>query len=198
MKKLLFTFLISLIFMSGISAQGDFKIGVTGGLFNTNVNIKLSALGINLGNLSAINKTGLYLGVAGDYQLSDKFYVQPELTYANAGGISFIHLPILAKYYVIDKLHVQAGPQFSFSTNVNDVKNALRDINDVVNSGDDLDSVINTLGIDFGFGAGYDISEKLTVQARFSKEITNRYSGPINNSLKVKPSNFNLGVIYFF
>lgn len=190
MKKVLFTIVLSFLFISGIQAQGDFKFGVTGGLITSRVNNQLSPLGINLANFTAVSGTGFYVGAIADVGLSEKFSIQPELTYASAGDLEYIQLPIMVKYYVIEGLYAQAGPQFSISTNADQIK----DILDLVDAGD----AVNSLGIDIGFGAGYDILDNLAVQARFSTELTNRYNGPGNSINQLKANNFILGVAYFF
>ena len=59
----------------------------------------------------------------------------------------------MAKYYIIDGLNVQVGPQFNISTNVGEIKGAIRDIEDVVGSNGNLDDVISKTGVDLGFGA---------------------------------------------
>ena len=137
-------------------------------------------------------------GAISDVAVSEKFHAQAELTYGSAGDLGFIFLPIMAKYYIIDGLNVQVGPQFNISTNVGEIKGAIRDIEDVVGSNGNLDDVISKTGVDLGFGAGYDITDHLSAQARFALEMTNRYNGPLNNSLKVRASTFNIGIAYFF
>jgi opacity protein-like surface antigen len=198
MKKVLFTIFLSGLFLTSLQAQGDLKFGVTGGLINSNTSVNLSAFSVNLLNLNAVNKIGFYVGAIGDVGISEKFHVQAEVTYGSAGDLGFIFIPIMAKYYIMDKLNIQLGPQFNISTNVGEIKGAIRDIEDVVGSNANLDDVVSKTGVDLGFGAGYDITDNLSAQARFAFEMTNRYNGPLNNSLKVRASTFNVGVAYFF
>lgn len=147
-------------------------------------------MGINLVDFTAVSGTGFYVGLIGDIGVAEKFSIQPELTYANAGDLEYIQLPIMVKYYIIDKLYAQAGPQFSISTNAGQVKDILELI--------DAEDAVKSLGIDIGFGAGYDILDNLAVQARFSTELTNRYDGPGNSINKLRATNFIVGVAYFF
>ena len=199
MKKVLFAIILSVLFTSGLQAQGDLKFGVTGGLINSNADVGFSVLGlVDLGSVNAISKTGFYVGVIADIGISEKFHLQPELTYASAGDLSYIHIPIMVKYYVINKLYAQAGPQLSFSSNIDGIKGAIQDIEGVLGTNGDVDDVLNTIGVDLGFGLGYDILDNLSAQIRYSTELTNRYTGPLNNSLKVRASNVNVGIAYFF
>ena len=199
MKKIFFTLLLTGFFITGLQAQGELKFGVTGGLLNSDVDVSLSAFGlIDLTDIDAINKTGYYVGAIADIGVTSKFHIQPELTYASAGDLTYVNLPVMIKYYVVPKLNIQFGPQLSFSSNVDDIKGLIQDINGVVGSDNNLDDVINTLGVDLGFGVGLDILDNLSAQARYSLELTNRYSGPLNNSLTIKSANLNIGIAYFF
>ena len=198
MKKVFFTIVLSFLFVSAMQAQGDFKVGVTGGLINSNTNINISALGFSLVDIDAINSTGFYVGGIADVGLSDKFHAQAELTYGSAGNLGFVYLPVLAKYYVASGFNLQAGPQFSFSTTLDAIKDGIEDIEDVIGTNGNIDDVVSSTGVDFALGAGFDITENLSVQGRYAFELTNRYNGPLNNTLTVRASTFNIGVAYFF
>jgi len=182
--------ILTFFLVSGIQAQGDFKFGVTGGLVNSNVRAGASLLNIvDLGSIDAVNKVGFYVGAAADLGISEKFHIQPELLYTKAGNLGYIQLPIMAKYYIIDKLYAQVGPQFSLSTNADEIKDLLGLVN--------AEDTVRSIGVDVGFGAGYEVLENLAVQARFSTELTNRYTGLANTSLSLKASNFYVGVVFF-
>ncbi len=189
MKKVLFTVFLSFLFLPGLQAQEDFKFGVTGGVVNSNVRGGLSAFGFNIASGSVQNKFGFFVGATGDVGISEKLHVQPELLYVNAGNLGYVQLPIMAKYYIIEKLYAQVGPQFSFSTNADEIKDLLSLV--------DAEDSIKSVGFDIAFGAGYEVLENLAVQARFAREITNRYSGPGNSFGSVRASNFYVGVVFF-
>lgn len=193
MKKVLFTTILSFLFVAGLQAQADFKFGVTGGLITSQLNNRVAPLGFNLFNTKLVSGTGFYVGGAASIGISEKFGVQPELVYANAGDLEYIQLPIMVKYYVIDGLYAQAGPQFSLSTNANKVGNVIEDL---LNNDDIIG--VNTLGVDLAFGAGYDILDNLSVQARYSVELTNRIDGIVGSISEGKVNNFIIGATYFF
>ncbi len=197
MKKLLLIAAIGLFTVSSLTAQSA-KFGVTGGLLNVNADVKLSALGFDIANLDAINKTGFYVGLIVDIEATEKLHIQPELTYGSAGDLSYIYLPVMAKYYVADKFYVQAGPQLSFSSNLDDVKGTIRDLEGVLGTETNIDDVLKTVGIDLGFGAGYNINDNFAVQARYAFALTDRYSGPLGGALDIKEGTINVGVAYFF
>ncbi len=193
-------FIIATVFCMSIAySQGDIKFGLTGGLYNNNTDIDISAFGIfDISSIDAINETGFYIGAFVDIEATSKLHVQPELMYAKAGDLDFVNLPVLLKYYLVSKFNIQAGPQLSFSTNLNDIKSAIKDIEGVLGTNANLDDVLRTTGVDLVFGVGFDISEKFFAQARYIIELTDRYSGPLGSSLDVKPNTFTVGVGYAF
>jgi opacity protein-like surface antigen len=201
MKKALSFIVIAVFAMHLLSAQALPKFGITGGLLNTNVDFKtgnsiLNLIGVN--NFAKINSTGFYVGALVDIAATEKIHIQPELTYGSAEDLSFVYLPIMAKYYVADKFHVQAGPQLNFSSNLDDIKKAIRDTEELLGTNGNVDDVLRTVGIDIGLGAGFDVTENLAIQARYSFELSDRYSGPAGGVLDIKGSAFQVGVAYFF
>lgn len=100
--------------------------------------------------------------------------------------------------YVIDGLHIQVGPQISFSSNLNEIKKTIRDIEGVIGTNGNIDDVLKSTALELGFGAGYDITKNITVQARYAFALTDRYDGPLGGALDVKSSTLNVGLAYFF
>lgn len=198
MKKSFFTLLITVFVAHYSFGQFETKFGITGGLLNTNTDVNISALGFNIAEIDAINETGFYAGFIADIAATDKFHIQPELTYGQAGDLAFVYLPIMAKFYVADKFFLQAGPQFSYSHNLNEIKKGIQDIQGVFGSNADLDDVLNATALDFAFGLGYAINEHIMVQARYGFAITDRYDGPLKNSLDVKTATIKVGIAYLF
>jgi opacity protein-like surface antigen len=198
MKKIILTLSIALYALGSANAQGGIDFGVTGGLLNTNADINVSALGFNIANIDAVNKTGFYIGLLVDIEATEKLHIQPELTYGSAGDLAFIYLPVMAKYYVADGFFIQAGPQLNFSSNLGDIKSAIRDASQILGIGGDLDDILKSTAIDLGFGAGYDINENFMVQARYAIALTDRYDGPVGGALDVKNSTLQIGLTYFF
>jgi|GEM_PF-472322 len=179
------------------NAQGV-NFGITGGLLNTDANIDISVFNFSLAELDAVNNTGFYIGVLVDIEAAPNFHIQPEVTYGSAEDLSFIYVPIMMKYYVIPKLNLQLGPQFNFSSELGDIKQAIRDIEGVIGTNGDLDDVLNSTAIDLGFGAGFDFTQKLRAQARYAIPLTDIYDGPLGGSLDIKNSTFQIGIAYMF
>jgi hypothetical protein len=93
-----------------------------------NINFGAKA-GLNLATLTGDvqgeeTKTGFHIGGMAEISLNDKFSVQPELLFSTQGtdsefgddgiNLSYINLPVMAKYYVTEGLSIEAGPQIGF------------------------------------------------------------------------------------
>ena len=193
MKKFILLLLLMAVSM-GMNAQETSRFGLTAGLLNTNVDFDFT-----LSNFSATNNTGFYIGAVADVPLSEKFHFQPELTYGSAGDLGFIFLPAMLKFYAAEGFHLQAGPQFAFSTTLNDIKNDVTAAVELIDEdfADSIESILRNFGVDIGFGAGYDINENFTIQARYSLELTNRYNGPGSGLLTLNAQQLMVGFVYY-
>ena len=198
MKKIYLTLAIAILGMVGLNAQSTARFGITGGLLNVDANIKLSALGFNIADIDAINETGFYVGAFADIAATNKLHIQPEFLYSKAGDLGFFHLPVMVKYYIADKFNLQFGPELSFSTDLNDIKDQIKSIEELIDENLNVEDALRTTGVDLAFGAGYDINENFMVQARYAIELTDRYSGPLGGSIDVKPGMLFVGVGYRF
>jgi len=201
MKKIFLLAVITLFSIQLSQAQSLPKFGLTGGLLNTNVDFKsgnslLNLVGVN--SFAKINSTGFYVGGLVDIGVVGNFHIQPELLYGSAEDLSFFYLPVMAKYYVADKFHLQAGPQLTFSSNIDDIKRAIRDAEELLGTNGNVDDVLDTFGIDISLGAGVDVTDNLTIQARYSFGLTDMYSGPVGGVLDIKNDTFQIGLAYMF
>lgn len=109
------------------------------------------------------NKTGFLAGAFLGVKFSDKFALQPELLYSQQGAefnlgdfdLNYVNVPVVVKYYIVQGLNLQAGPQFGFlvDDNISDVSGNIRDSESF-----DLSGII---------GAGYDLPLGLRIDARY-------------------------------
>lgn len=101
-------------------------------------------IGLNISTISAeddetfSSRIGFTAGLMAEIKLSDKFSLQPEALYSTQGSkasddyfqydnalefenvivkLDYIHVPILAEYYITPGLSAQFGPQISFLVN---------------------------------------------------------------------------------
>lgn len=153
MKKILL-FAAGMLFTIQTYAQKT-DFGVTAGYLN-----------INAASTSGIydeseNASGFYVGFLADIPLSEAFYLQPSVNYGNAEEANLLSIPVMLKYYIADSgFNVLAGPQANIIL-------------------DERPGTVKALGIDLGFGAGYDINENFFLQAKYFLELTNRFKDDI-------------------
>jgi len=188
MKKISLAIAFLFVTLFTVNAQGNTSFGVTGGIINGSGNV--SVAGINLGdilqsfNVDILNGTGFFIGALADIEATDKLNIQPELLYASIGSEGVIIIPIMAKYYVAEKLNLQAGPQLDYVLNIPDL----------------AEPFVNEFGFSLGIGAGYDINDQFAVQAKYTFGLTNRLddnvSGILSSSLKI--DTFQAGLVYKF
>ncbi|CAM1368471.1 conserved exported hypothetical protein [Tenacibaculum litopenaei] len=175
MKKLLVMAAIALG-LSQVQAQ-ETSFGLTAGLNTMVIRNSVNVLG---NTASASNSaTGFYAGVFADFEVSEKFHIQPELLYSTAykdgNSTNTLNLPILAKYYVADQFSIHAGPTLDY---VLDESNGL-----------------NKFGFGVAAGLGYDFSDKVFATARYSLGLSNRIDNPIASS---KFDYLNVGIGFRF
>ncbi|WP_308991450.1 porin family protein [Mariniflexile litorale] len=122
---------------------------------------------------------GVHAGFIAEARISDFFALQPELLYSRVGveeenvvkfRLDYIIIPIMAKFYLVDKLSVDVGPQFGFL------------INDIAKFNDDdaakFDTDASTFEFAINTGIGINISEKWFSQVRYSFGITTISENP--------------------
>lgn len=164
MKKIILTAVAVMAF--AFSNAQETRFGVKGGA--------------NLANLTgdyegASSMVGFHVGGFAEIKLSDKFAIQPELLYSAQGAkvkqtffeetdkydvkLSYLNIPVLAKYYVTEEFSVEAGPQLGVLLSAKEGK---EDAKDYYKS------------VDFGFnvGAGYNFTEDLSVGVRYTAGLS--------------------------
>lgn len=188
MKKIILT--VAAVFAFGFANAQDVKFGVKGGLNVANFSGDVD------GNSALV---GFHVGGFAEIKISEKFAVQPELLFSTQGAkfneagtdvnfnLSYLNIPVMAKYYVADKFSLEAGPQIGFLTNAKAKAGSEK-----VDIKDDFES------IDFGvnFGAGYDFTENLSAGLRYNLGLSNIAKDSGND--KVHNNVFSLSVGYKF
>lgn len=154
-------------------------------------------------------RVAFHVGGVVEFQISDKFSVQPELLYSAQGdkgtfdgmdiefNIDYLNLPVMAKYYVSEGFSLEAGPQVGFLLSAKAEGGGVSlDIKDLIK------------GVDFGlgFGLGYKMDNGLNFSGRYIVGVTNFVES--NGSLLDQPIEtgdsknhnnvFQLSIGYFF
>lgn len=126
MKKLI-AMIVCLAFAGGAFAKGnkgDFNKFSLGG--NLGLNVSQFIGGDRIGG----EKAGFHVGVVGEYRMSHLFAIAPEIMYSSQGArekmedykaaytANYLNIPILARFYVINALSLEVGPQFGFNMGI--------------------------------------------------------------------------------
>ncbi|MFN3753568.1 porin family protein [Flavobacterium sp.] len=177
MKKVLLTiaavFAFSFANAQDKGGSSDMKFGVKAGYINSNFT----------GDFEGDATSGFYIGGLVDFAISEKFHVQPELLYSMEGAkdaaVNFVRIPVMAKYYVMEGLNLQAGPQFGF-----------------VAGGDDIKDNLKSLDYGLGIGAGYELSSGLFFDARYNLGLADLNDTDLD--AKINTTSFQIGLGYRF
>lgn len=180
MKKVFFTAVA--LFAIGFAQAQTARFGVKGGL-------NVSTLTGNIENAEA--KIGAHVGGLVEIKITNKFAIQPELLlslqgakndYTRGSGnyrytneekvnLTYINIPVMAKFYVIPKLSLEAGPQLGFLVNAeNKYTETEVDGGDVftVSRKNDIKGNLRTIDAGFNLGASYYFTNNLFVQGRYT------------------------------
>lgn len=189
-KKILLLLTLSTMFI--INAQSTkreegLKFGIKAGVNFSNFNgdIENNAM-----------RNGLHFGLVTEIILSDQFSFQPELLFSAQGyknetpgafsksKFDYIVLPLLVKYYAIDKLSIEAGPQVGFLINAFD-----RD-----NEGNTDIEEQNLVDFSMGLGLGYEIKNGIFIQGRYNLGTTNVNGADNADAMKYTNSVFQVSI----
>ncbi|TRW24775.1 PorT family protein [Flavobacterium zepuense] len=152
------------------------------------------------------SRTSFHVGVFGEFPIAEIFSIQVEALYSGQGfdanfdgpdgdkaevQLDYINVPVLAKFYIVKGLSIEAGPQFSFLVNDEFDFNPNSDNGDI----DLADNGVDTQTFEFGVAGG------LTFQTEMGLFATARYNQGITDVVKdvnVKNSVFQLGIGFKF
>ena len=170
MKKLFLCAAVAVFAFANVNAQ---EFGVLAGFSNVSADF----------DGESDSESGFHIGALAEFDLSEEFALQPELTYTSAGDFSAANLNIIAKYAISEQFNIQAGPQVGL---------IMGDVADLIDSFDDS----SKLNLQLAAGVGYDIDENFFVQARYGFQLNNHYTGDADFDLKF--NTLTVGVGYKF
>lgn len=169
MKKLMIA-LVAIFITATTSAQG------------VDLGIKLGANFSTLSDVVGVkNKTGIHAGIFGAVKFGG-IAVQAEMLYSQQGtdkfDLDYINVPLFIKYYMVQGLNLQFGPQFGFL-----VKDGLSN------------AEINKSDVSGLIGLGYDFPFGLRLESRYNLGFTDVPKGA---GEKGKNNVFSLALGYSF
>lgn len=140
-------------------------IGTT--VFSQEIDLGVKA-GVNFSKISDIdnlsNKTGFQAGVFAGIKFTDKVGVQADVLYSQQGAefdggkfdLNYVNVPIVLKYYLVQGLNLQAGPQFGFILDDDIYEEGLGGASVKANAEKSDVSAVVGAGYDFPFGVRLD------------------------------------------
>lgn len=161
--------LILACLMLGLVSQAnsqDLTLGVKGGLASISPTFELPGIEVSGSEI------GFSIGAFAKRALNEQFNIQPELLYQTGGGISFLQLPIMLQYKVMETLTVDAGPQIGMVLNQFD--------GDGVFNTEDVKDLQFSLGV----GGTYHWSDDFFTDLRFNLALNNLYDGQGDATVK--------------
>ena len=212
MKNLFLATIVGFLSITTIYAQADdttTQFGVKGGVNLANIT------GDDVGDLDS--RTSFYLGLFMEIPISERFSFQPEVLYSGQGftmisrgqdnifdvadnveyQLNYIQVPLMAKFYLVKGLHIEAGPQFGFKVNEEiDYKPASEGGDVVINT---EDSQIKGFDTNVALGAGYKFDNGFLVSARYTHGLTNIFKdNSFFQNVDAKNSVWQFGVGFSF
>ncbi|GGB74524.1 hypothetical protein GCM10007424_13060 [Flavobacterium suaedae] len=158
MKKLLLSALFVTAFGVATQAQ-EIQFGVKAG-------VNIADLGGDADTEGSL--TSFHVGGVAEFKLTETFSVQPELLYSMQGAnvadgvdleLNYLNVPIMAKYYLMEGLSIEAGPQVGFLLSADQ-------------EGEDAKDTVKSVDFALNGGVAYDLPIGVFFQARYSAGLS--------------------------
>lgn len=200
MKKLFFIAAFGLMSVAATQAQ-EVRLGAKGGVNFANIG------GDDINGVDFKSRTGFHIGALVEIPVSERFWVQPEVLYTAQGSkatilnasetklnLDYIQVPVMAKYYVVEGLALEAGPQIAFLVKA-EGETSIGDTN--VTSKLDKDN-FSSIDFSMGVGASYRLDMGLFFGARYNFGFTDINDSEVFDNKKLNNNVFQLSAGYSF
>ena len=129
-----------------------------------------------------------HVGALVEIPVSEVFAIQPELLFSRQGAklkidnaeeisnLSYLNIPLIAKFYLAERLSFQVGPQIGFLLSAkNKASGTFFDGFETVTVDEESDIKDRVNSVDFGlnFGFGYQLEQGVFFDARYSLGLSN-------------------------
>lgn len=208
MKKKFFVFAAAAMMTTGAFAQVSF--GVKAGL-----NLSKLTSEYEGESETSDNRISAAFGGFMNYQLSDKFSIQPELLISMEGGkneisesgqtgsyssenttkITFLNIPVMLKANIANGLFLEAGPQLGFKMSAKTEYETTTSTTGTKSGEEDIEDM-KSMNLGLGLGAGYEMENGLGFGLRYNLGLSNLYDGEGDDTYKI--NTLNIGVSYKF
>jgi len=165
MKRVIL-FVLAILICTGIQAQIHYEAGIKTGL-----NVSTQTTKGEATNVESSWKPGFHAGVYGTVFFLEQLAAQLEIMYSQKGSkwedpyfsgkdnLSYIDIPVLARFQIIDLVNVHAGPQFSFLAGAKQIPDG--------EDSYDASSYYKKTDIGLVVGAEVNLSLKLNIAVRY-------------------------------
>lgn len=154
-------------------AQASFSLGIKGGPNFASID------GDNLSDVYG-NRTGYHAGAFANIRIQ-RLGIQPEIMFSNQGSelnlavdevhkFNFVNIPVIVKYYPVDFLNIQVGPQFGFLTSQEIERDGV-----VVAA----ENIYKETDMSLALGLGLELPFGLTVDGRYNVGISDINDDPL-------------------
>ncbi len=150
--------------MKNLILFGLFLLGCATTFSQTNFGIKTglnaSNVRFSLKNASPDTNFGLHAGTFIEHEFHERLHLQTELIFSREGiqeaSIDYLNFPVILKWYFVEGIHINAGPQLGILLNAKGGTNGLRATN------------FATV-----FGVGYEAAGGFLIDTRYALGISN-------------------------
>ena len=148
--------IISVLLCSVMNAQ-EWNVGAKGGINISSASLKNSDTDVG-------TVIGLHIGGYANTLIRPQVALQPEVMFSLQGwengdnyNVSYLQVPVLLKYFLVDQFNVHAGPQVGFLLGEEDV----------------LEGRIKSTDFSFALGGEFSINEQLGAVIRYNWGLKN-------------------------
>lgn len=165
MKKIILSAMA--VFAFGFTNAQETKFGIKAGL-----NIANQKFEVQGNSMTANSIVGFQVGGFAEIKVAEKFAIQPEVLFSTEGSklkaegleftfdLSYINIPVMAKFYPAEKFSIQAGPQLGLLVSA---KGKLND-----GSKGDIKDAYKSINFGANLGAGYEFTDNFLVDVRYN------------------------------
>lgn len=193
MKKIVRLLAVACMLSTASLFAQDMTYGVKGG-------INFATFEANTGDINSI--AGINVGGFVDYAFTEKFSIQPELLFSMQGGaqmvevpffnfelkietnLTYLNVPIMAKYKLTDKFSALFGPQIGFLIAAK-------------TEGEDIIDNFNRVDVALNFGGTYELPSGIFFEGRYSLGLSNlvKSNNAVDNEGNSTSDNFSNRVL---
>lgn len=189
------------VFAFGLTNAQEVKLGAKVGGNISSLRVGGGEVG-DVGVLRFKSIEGIQAGFFAEIKVINKLAIQPEVLFSTEGSefgfeetdakinLSYINVPVMAKYYASEKISLQVGPQLGFLVAAKGKSGS---------SSEDIKDSFKSVNFGLNFGLGYDINEKVLIDFRYNLGLANIVEEEFMGSdSKMKSSAFSLALGYKF